>query len=164
MLIRHKKYKLDDEKIVIIENVLKLMIVAKGLKAGQTFFEVLQRGPGDRCRLFGDAIRLDKQATKDFLEWMITSDDGKNALASEMGFSTPFKTFSDMKTENPLIDAYCESLKAGKDTVPWTYTMIPSEQWKKNLANPVIQKSRGSRKCLAPDPQCRRSPSFRCCW
>ena len=28
---RHKKYKLDDEKIVIIENVLKLMIVAKGL-------------------------------------------------------------------------------------------------------------------------------------
>lgn len=38
---RHKKYKLDDGKIVIIENVLKLMIVAKGLKAGQTFFEVL---------------------------------------------------------------------------------------------------------------------------
>lgn len=38
---RHKQYKLDDEKIKVIENLLKLMIVAKGLKAGSTFFEVL---------------------------------------------------------------------------------------------------------------------------
>lgn len=90
------------------------------------------------------ASDLDKQATKDFLEWMITSDDGKNALASEMGFSTPFKTFSDMKTENPLIDAYCESLKAGKDTVPWTYTMIPSEQWKNDLGSALLEYAQGT--------------------
>lgn len=68
-----------------------------------------------------------------------TGDDGKNALASEMGFSTPFKTFSDVKTENPLIDAYSKSLKAGKDTVPWTYTMIPSEQWKNDLGSAPLE-------------------------
>ena len=68
----------------------------------------------------------------------------KNALASEMGFSTPFKTFSDMKTENPLIDAYSESLKAGKDTVPWTYTMIPSEKWKNDLGSALLEYAQGT--------------------
>ena len=29
---------------------------------------------------------------------------------------------------------------------------------------PSNPESQRSRKCLAPDPQCRRSPSFRCCW
>lgn len=73
-----------------------------------------------------------------------TGDDGKNALASEMGFSTPFKTFADVKTENPLIDAYSESLKAGKDTVPWTYTMIPSEQCKNDLGSALLEYAQGT--------------------
>lgn len=90
------------------------------------------------------ASDLDKQATADFLEWMITSDAGKNALAVEMGFSTPFKTFSDVKTENPLIDAYSESLKEGKESVPWTYTMIPSEQWKDDLGSALLEYAQGT--------------------
>ena len=61
-----------------------------------------------------------------------------------MGFSTPFKTFSDVKTENPLIDAYSKSLKAGKDTVPWTYTMIPSEQWKNDLGSAPLEYAQGT--------------------
>lgn len=90
------------------------------------------------------ASDLDKQATADFLEWMITSDAGKNVLAVEMGFSTPFKTFSDVKTENPLIDAYSESLKEGKESVPWTYTMIPSEQWKDDLGSALLEYAQGT--------------------
>lgn len=70
------------------------------------------------------ASDLDKQATADFLEWMIT--------------------FSDVKTENPLIDAYSESLKEGKESVPWTYTMIPSEQWKNDLGSALLEYAQGT--------------------
>lgn len=86
----------------------------------------------------------DKKATKDFLEWMITSDEGKNALAVEMGFSTPFTTFSDVSTENPLIDAYSESLAEGKESVPWSYTLIPSEQWKNDLGSALLEYAQGT--------------------
>ena len=90
------------------------------------------------------ASERDRKATADFLKWMITSKDGKNALAVEMGFSTPFKTFSDVKTENPLIDAYTKSLKEGKKSIPWTYTMIPSEQWKNDLGSALLEYAQGT--------------------
>lgn len=38
---KHKVYKIDENKIAVIENLLKLMIVPKGLKAGSNFFETL---------------------------------------------------------------------------------------------------------------------------
>ncbi|QOL35393.1 ABC transporter substrate-binding protein [Bifidobacterium lemurum] len=90
------------------------------------------------------ASDLDKQATEDFLEWMITSDEGKDALAVQMGFSTPFKTFSDVTTENPLIDEYKAGLEAGKESMSWTYTMIPSEQWKNDLGSALLEYAQGT--------------------
>ena len=35
----------------------------------------------------------DQQATLDFLNWVITSDAGRESIAHEMGFTTPFDTF-----------------------------------------------------------------------
>ena len=90
------------------------------------------------------ASDLDKQATADFLEWMITSDEGKNALATEMGFSTPFKTFSDVTTDNPLIDAAAAYTKEGRESVTWAYTMIPSEQWKNDLGSAMLEYAQGT--------------------
>ena len=90
------------------------------------------------------ASDLDKQATADFLEWMITSDEGKNALATEMGFSTPFKTFSDVTTDNPLIDAAAAYTEEGRESVTWAYTMIPSEQWKNDLGSAMLEYAQGT--------------------
>ena len=50
------------------------------------------------------ASDADKQATYDFLNWVITSDQGRDALANQMGFVTPFDTFTDKyETTNPLV-------------------------------------------------------------
>ena len=38
------------------------------------------------------ASEADQKATAEFLKWVITSDTGKEALSTEMGFTTPFKT------------------------------------------------------------------------
>ena len=41
------------------------------------------------------ASDADKQATLDFLNWVVTSDTGRDAMANTMGFTTPFDTFAD---------------------------------------------------------------------
>ena len=49
------------------------------------------------------ADEKDIQATLDFLSWVITSDEGRESISQEMGFTTPFKTFDEnYESANPL--------------------------------------------------------------
>ena len=86
----------------------------------------------------------DQKATAEFLKWVITSDTGKEALSTEMGFTTPFKTFDDIKTDNPLVAAAVADQKSGKTQVSWNFTMMPSEQWKNDLGNALLEYAQGT--------------------
>lgn len=87
--------------------------------------------------------RLD--ATKAFLEWVITSDEGRDALANEMGFVTPFQTFDEGYTaSNPLIMADNEYTAAGKTPVTWNFTTMPSETWKNNVGAALLEYAQGT--------------------
>ena len=90
------------------------------------------------------ASKEDQQATKDFLKWVITSDAGKNALSKDMGFTTPFKTFADIKADNPLVQAAVDDQKSGKTPVSWNFTMMPSEQWKNALGSAMLEYAQGT--------------------
>ena len=90
------------------------------------------------------ASDADKKATEDFLSWVITSDAGKKALSQDMGFTTPFKTFDDVKSDNPLTEAAVEDQKSGKTQVSWNFTMMPSEQWKNDLGNALLEYAQGT--------------------
>ncbi|MCI1649058.1 ABC transporter substrate-binding protein [Bifidobacterium tibiigranuli] len=90
------------------------------------------------------ASKEDQQATKDFLKWVITSDAGKNALSKDMGFTTPFKTFADIKADNPLVQAAVDDQKSGKTPVSWNFTLMPSEQWKNALGNAMLEYAQGT--------------------
>ncbi len=62
-----------------------------------------------------NASEADIKATVDFVNWCITSDEGRDMLGNQMGFVTPFKTFTDEYTpDNPLINAANEYVDAGK--------------------------------------------------
>ena len=74
------------------------------------------------------ASDADKKATKDFLKWVITDKDGIESISSDMGLTTPFKTFSDVKSDNPLTQAAVEDQNSGKTAVSWNFTMMPSEE------------------------------------
>ncbi|WP_244911154.1 ABC transporter substrate-binding protein, partial [Bifidobacterium animalis] len=50
------------------------------------------------------ASEADQKASKDFLNWVVTSDEGIKALSEDMGFTTPFKTFDKVKSDNPLVE------------------------------------------------------------
>ena len=92
------------------------------------------------------ASDADKKATEDFLSWVITSDTGKKAISQDMGFTTPFKTFDDVKFDNPLTEAAVEDQKSGKTQVSWNFTMMPSEEWKNKVGQALLEYAQGTGK------------------
>jgi len=88
----------------------------------------------------------DKKATEDFLSWVITSDTGKKAISQDMGFTTPFKTFDDVKFDNPLTEAAVEDQKSGTTQVSWNFTMMPSEEWKNKVGQALLEYAQGTGK------------------
>lgn len=87
----------------------------------------------------------DIQATLDFLEWVISSDEGKETLAGKMAFNVPFDTFADVELSNPLFTSANEYEAAGKTAVTWIGTEnLPTENWKSELGSALIEYSQGT--------------------
>lgn len=91
-----------------------------------------------------NASEEDIQATLDFMKWVVESDEGRDMLANEMGFVTPFTTFSDYLPDNPLVKANAEYTKAGKTPVSWNFTTMPSENWKNNVGGALLKYAQGT--------------------
>lgn len=91
-----------------------------------------------------NASDADKKATEKFLEWMITNKKGQDALSTQMGFTTPFKTMNDIKSDNPLVEAAQKDSTSGKTQVSWNFTLMPSEQWKNDLGSAMLEYAQGT--------------------
>ena len=93
-----------------------------------------------------NASEEDIQATLNFLQWVVESDEGRDMLANTMGFVTPFTTFEDYLPSNPLVQANEEYNKAGKTPVSWNFTTMPSENWKNNVGSALLEYAQGTGK------------------
>lgn len=91
-----------------------------------------------------NASEEDIQATLDFLNWVVTSEEGCTALSSEMGFVCPFKAFDNYPASNPLIDIANKYVSDGKTSVAWTFTTMPSEEWKNNVGSALLEYAQGT--------------------
>ena len=91
-----------------------------------------------------EADEADIQATLDFMKWVVESDEGRDMLANQMGFVTPFTTFADYLPDNPLVKANAEYTEAGKTPVSWNFTTMPSENWKNNLGGALLNYAQGT--------------------
>lgn len=86
-----------------------------------------------------------QKASLEFLKWVISSDKGKKALSEDMGFTTPFKTFNDVKTDNPLIQDANKSIQNTELTqVAWDFLMMPSEEYKNVLGQAMLNYAQGT--------------------
>ena len=76
------------------------------------------------------ASDADIQATLDFINWCVTSDEGVEALTSgdKMGFNIPFK--SNPESTNYLVQLANENTNT---PVTWNFTTMPSEEWKNGV-------------------------------
>ena len=98
------------------------------------------KGEGDQALCTGsenywcvnkDASEADIKATLDFLEWVVTSETGTSALANDMGFVSPFKNA--LESSNPLIKDAQRYIAEEKNPIAWTFSTIPSENWKNGV-------------------------------
>ena len=84
----------------------------------------------------------DIQATLDFLYWCVTSDKGTAAMADDMGFVIPFKKAKD--STNPLIAIANDYVAAGKTSVDWCFSTMPSEEWKNGVGSALTAYAAGT--------------------
>ena len=92
-----------------------------------------------------NASEEDIQATLDFLNWCVTSDTGRDAIANKMGFLTPFQSFEDgYMPSNPLVAIADGYIADGKTSVSWNFSSIPSEQWKDQVGAALTEYAQGT--------------------
>ena len=78
------------------------------------------------------------------MTWVITSDEGRNALANDMGFVTPFTTMADYLPANPLVVAANDYIANGTASVSWNFTTMPSEEWKNGVGSALLEYAQGT--------------------
>lgn len=93
----------------------------------------------------GNAAQDDIDATLAFMEWVITSDEGRKSMSQDMGFVTPFDTFTgEYESTNPLVKIDAAYTASGKTPVTWNFATIPSEEWKNALGSAMTAYAAGT--------------------
>ncbi len=88
-----------------------------------------------------------QQAAEDFLYWLFSSETGKKYVTEGLGFITPFNTFSNEEVpDDPLAREVVRWMNMeGVDTVPWDFTIFPSQVFKNNLGSRLLQYAQGTK-------------------
>lgn len=69
-------------------------------------------------------------AAADFLAWLFSSETGKQMVAEDLQFVTPFTTMADATYTNPLFASANELAAAGKTEYIPVCNLIPNQTWK----------------------------------
>ena len=74
----------------------------------------------------------DIDASLAFLDWMITSDEGRKCMTEDMGLSCPFDTFTgDFASKNPFGAEATALMNEGKTSVAWAFNATPNvDDWR----------------------------------
>lgn len=93
------------------------------------------------------ASESERKAAEDFLYWLFSSDRGKKYVTEELGFITPFTTFSeDEVPADPLAKEVVRWMNMeGVHTVPWDFTIFPSQTFKDNFGSDLLQYAQGAK-------------------
>ena len=91
------------------------------------------------------ASQEDIDATLAFLEWVITSDEGRDAITNKMGLSAPFDTFTgDFAPSNVFSQDNNAYAAAGKTAVAWSFNATPNvDTWRADIVTPLTAYTHG---------------------
>jgi len=89
-----------------------------------------------------EAPEEDIQATLDFINWCVTSEEGTKAMANDMGFVIPFQ--GAQESTNVFVKQDQEMTAAGKTPVSWNFTTMPSENWKNGVGSALTAYAAGT--------------------
>lgn len=91
------------------------------------------------------ASEADQKATLDFVNWMISSDAGKDYMVNSLGNAAPFSTFGDdEKPSDPLAKEMYRYMENGKNSVTWNFTTFPSQAFKDDFGAALLEYCNGN--------------------
>lgn len=87
-----------------------------------------------------------QQASIDFINWLFTSDTGKAYVTGDLGFITPFDTFSDdEKPADPLSKEVINWMEQENvATVNWVFQSFPSQNFKDTFSGALLEYIQGT--------------------
>lgn len=80
-----------------------------------------------------EASPEDIQATLDFMDWLVTSEEGTTFMADDLGLTIPFKDAKE--SPNVFVKEDIKLTQEGKTPVSWNFTTMPSEEWKNGVGS-----------------------------
>ncbi len=91
------------------------------------------------------ASQEDIDASLAFLDWVITSDTGRDAIVNTMGLSAPFDTFTDDYASNNAFAASAAAYMAdGRTSVAWSFNATPNvDTWRADLVSAMTAYTKG---------------------
>lgn len=87
-----------------------------------------------------------QKASVEFLEWLFSSDTGKDYVVNKLNFISPFNTFhDDEKPDDPLAREVIRWMESDKTTVEWAFNSFPSLDFKDEVGNALLEYVQGSK-------------------
>ncbi len=128
---------------VVKEDQVKFLPIYTGVKGEEN--QGLCIGTENFFSINKEASEADQKASIAFVEWLFSSDKGKDIVTNTLGFISPFNTFED--ADNPTDPLAKEVIRYMNDkdkySVAWNFTSFPSQTFKDQLGANLLQYSAG---------------------
>ena len=94
------------------------------------------------------ASQEQQKATADFIYWLFSSKTGKDYVINKLDLIAPFDTFNENeKPKAPLAKEIINWMnKENINTIPWNFTIFPSQTFKNDFGSALLQYSQGTKK------------------
>ena len=93
-----------------------------------------------------NASAEDKKASIEFLEWLFSSETGKDYVVNKLNFIAPFNTFKDDEMpKDPLAKEILSWMKKDVNNLEWTFNSFPGQQFKDDFGNALLEYVQGSK-------------------
>ncbi len=89
----------------------------------------------------------EQKAAADFIYWLFSSKTGKDFVINELDLIAPFDTFNENETpKDPLAKEVINWMnKDNINTIPWNFTVFPSQTFKSDFGSVLLQYSQGTK-------------------
>ena len=93
------------------------------------------------------ASQEEQKATEEFIYWLFSSKTGKDFVVNQLKLIAPFDTFNDNEKPNdPLAQEVINWMnKAEVTTIPWNFTVFPSQTFKSDFGAALLQYAQGTK-------------------
>ena len=87
-----------------------------------------------------------QKASVEFLEWLFSSETGKDYAVNKLNFISPFSTFKENeRPDDPLAREVIKWMEKDKTTVEWVFNSFPSQEFKDDFGNALLEYVQGTK-------------------